>query len=106
MMAGTALDIVEDDSISGKMLRTTVLFWLPNMLVTLQVYAKFLILVGMSVSLSKELLPLASTSSFISSHSIDSTARSVVQLSVADDPYGRGNSCPCIFIPKYHINKR
>ena len=69
------------------------------MLVTLQVYAKLLMSIGITVSSSKESFPLASTFSFMSSHTIVSTAKSVVQLRVAEDPYGREGSCPIILIP-------
>ena len=68
------------------------------MLVTLQVYAKLFISVGISVSSSRELVPLASIVCSMSSHSIVSTARSVVQLRVIEELYGSGVSVilrPC-----------
>ena len=103
MMAETAPDTVtvEVDTVFGIMYRITVLLWLPNMFLTLHVYSKSLASVGISVSSSKESVPLANTVPVMSSHSIVSTAKSVVQLSIAADPYGKGTSCPVILIPKY-----
>ena len=69
------------------------------MLVTLQVYAKLLISVGISISSSEELVPFASIVPSMSSHSIVSTARSVVQLREVKDLYDSGVSCPVILRP-------
>ena len=104
MMAGTATDPSEVDVTSGIMYRVTVLLRVPNLFVTLQVYAMSLV-VGISVSSSKESFPLASTFPFMSSHFIVSTARSVVQLRIAEDLYGRDDSCPVIVIPIVNMNK-
>ena len=98
IMTGIASSPVEIDVASGIMCRVTVSLKLPNLFVTLQVYAMSLV-VGMSVSSSKESFPLASTFPSVSSHSIVSTAKSVVQLRVAEVPYRREDSSPVILIP-------
>ena len=101
MMAGIITENIAGDvsTVPEKMESVIVWFWTPNMLVTLQVYAKLLISIGISVSSSKDSVPSASRFPFMSSHSIVSTVKSVVQLRVAEDPYGRGDSCPVILIP-------
>ena len=105
MTAGIAFDTTEGDVASDKMESVTVSFWTPNSLLTLQVYSKLLMSVRITVNSSKESVPFSNTLPCISSHSIVSTARSVVQFSAAEDSSGREDLCPVTLIP-VHIQCR
>lgn len=99
MAAEAATCTCVDDTASGKTCRVTVFDWLPNLPTTLHVYSKALPSVLMLVSSRNEVVPFFITLSFMSSHCIMLTARSVVQLRAARDPCGRSDSCPVIRIP-------